>query len=751
MRRLLLATALTLAIVMPADSIEFRSASGAQLGSPGFDRPGGETFYLRASGSGAAPKTRAGAFSASGVNNASNWAATANSADGKIGPGDTIIVLDDDGPIRTQIYPAGNGLAGRHVTYQGESGGAAKFSGFDVITGWTDYVPAIPWVSTFNDGFESGDAALWGIQTSTPVFHLTGARTGSFGMYANNDNMSIGEDDVNANSKRIIFYFKCISETMADGGRVGISEIRPISGGASATVAWFHQAGGLLYVDLDDVNGVGLENSFAISAGTFYKLEYIVSRGTDEAYLYVNDVLVDTEAVIDDTWASMYLESNRGTPTTSVLAFDDSELYSGPSTGNVWRAALATEPKAFVLFDGVPGTEVASCPGDVNSAGEWCWASNFLYVYSTVDPDTITLEASQRNYTFINDSDFITVRNLILEGANNGFGGIVTGEYEEEAPINNTFDDIEVRYNRAAGVHWGEFAGGGYRLTNSLIHHNETHGVNPNRHLCTSGNPCLMANNEIYNNGAYGIFLYSSHTTVEFNNVHNNGSASLAGSGISPYSDPEDGDWGDDNIVRWNTVRDQISAGSDGYGIAVDHYADDNQIYGNVVYGCDVGIGIYAALGTIVYNNTVYGNSVAPGGNYGELSISDDPYDRVSGTIVRNNVFMATQSTVAVQLRDAPYASTTINNNIYYKASGDWWEYNTAATGATMAGWRTASGVDAASLNANPLLVSPTTDFRLQAGSPALNVGASVGLTGDIVGTAIPQGAGPDLGAYERP
>jgi hypothetical protein len=40
-------------------------------------------------------------------------------------------------------------------------------------------------------------------------------------------------------------------------------------------------------------------------------------------------------------------------------------------------------------------------------------------------------------------------------------------------------------------------------------------------------------------------------------------------------------------------------------------------------------------------------------------------------------------------------------------------------------------------------------DFRLQAGSPAIDQGIELGYTEDIVGTSVPYGDAPDMGAFE--
>ena len=90
-----------------------------------------ETFYLRANGDGSAPETIDGAFDVSDFNTPSNWD-TDDSDDGKIGPNDTVIILDDDGVIRPAgpgaaskalLTIQGSGLSGKPITIQGEAVG----------------------------------------------------------------------------------------------------------------------------------------------------------------------------------------------------------------------------------------------------------------------------------------------------------------------------------------------------------------------------------------------------------------------------------------------------------------------------------------------------------------------------------------------------------------------------------------------------------------------------------------------------
>ena len=102
------------------------------------------------------------------------------------------------------------------------------------------------------------------------------------------------------------------------------------------------------------------------------------------------------------------------------------------SYSNTWQATLTTEPTK-VWLDGVLGTKETAI-ANLDTANEWFWASNVLYVYSTSDPDTayITpgIEAAQRNFCITtNSKDYIIIgpgiqfkyansANVLLNGAN---------------------------------------------------------------------------------------------------------------------------------------------------------------------------------------------------------------------------------------------------------------------------------------------------------------------------------------------
>src|SRR3954469_338777 len=162
--------------------------------------------------------------------------------------------------------------------------------------------------------------------------------------------------------------------------------------------------------------------------------------------------------------------------------------------------------------------------------------------------------------------------------------------------------------------------------------------------------------------------------------------------------------------------------------------ADDVTVRNNVFYNFQRGWPIHRyfsrgslARGLIIANNTFVGaNPYRPG-----QIILASPTD---GLRIENNIFHSPQ-TAALFFDTGGLSSAIVRNNLSFpgemrvgRAHGVQFEHN----------WE---GVD-------PRL---TTDFRLQQGSPAIDVGLPLAdVTHDAAGVARPQGKGYDLGAYER-
>ena len=146
------------------------------------------------------------------------------------------------------------------------------------------------------------------------------------------------------------------------------------------------------------------------------------------------------------------------------------------------------------------------------------------------------------------------------------------------------------------------------------------------------------------------------------------------------------------------------------------------------------GIMVNAGAGYNIYHNSVLLNS-----NQGA--------NAATGITAAVNVAAAVTTAGAINLRDNILASTqtlgtrygaisaapnTVFSNINYN---DYFAQNVGFIGGiarpTITDWRTGTGQDLNSIAANPLFVTvpAPADLHLQAGSPAINAGVSVGVT----------------------
>jgi parallel beta-helix repeat protein len=194
---------------------------------------------------------------------------------------------------------------------------------------------------------------------------------------------------------------------------------------------------------------------------------------------------------------------------------------------------------------------------------------------------------------------------------------------------------------------------------------------------------------------AHGIYLRGSNHLVANSEVYNS-----TGDGIQIYSTAVSNN---NNTIRNSVVHDNGNVGILlSYGI--NNLAYNNILYGNSKSSSSYAIYIYAgASSNQVYNNTIYSNN---------------------GFCA----FIGTGSTNAV-----------VENNICWRNTYDS-VYNYGAGSAVVN-----------NLTVNPMFVSESSkDFRLQAGSPAIDKGVAISIvSNDYLGALRPQGLAYDLGAYE--
>lgn len=357
---------------------------------------------------------------------------------------------------------------------------------------------------------------------------------------------------------------------------------------------------------------------------------------------------------------------------------------------------------------------------------------------------------------------------------------------------NVSIDNVIVR--NGTGIQWTDWCYGIYlgstlanrtisniSVTNSTVYnvfhegiavYQEWHSAN------TKTDNVLLSNNTLYGN-MYGILVANdvNNITVENNNIYNN---SLGGIFIrvSPPSE------GPGNVAA--APRNMIFR--------------NNYIHENPLFGVEIIDPRIMDMSGDFYNNIFYNNGSGTGSSDGADIIGrvmntgpndDTHYTFSAGSVFNfynnsfynnvNNTTTASRSGVFIWCGDGDWCQThTLNfknniihtgpaitqsamkpildkggfmvhsNNLVYRANSATaphvvvgstnYDRNGGASDITM--W------ESTAKKTDPLFVSASThDFRLQAGSPAINAGVNVGLTTDYLGNAI---AGlPDIGAYE--
>jgi len=387
---------------------------------------------------------------------------------------------------------------------------------------------------------------------------------------------------------------------------------------------------------------------------------------------------------------------------------------------NTWSAAVTTQPNV-VAFNGVIGTNVASQALCV-SAGEWYWASNVLYVYSTSSPDTVYtnpgVESGARSAAVLTSSkSYVTVTGINAKFTN-GAAIVVSGGTGVIVAGNSLYGTDE-------GI-LGEDQTANLTISNNTVSYTTQAGI------CTylDSNPysvsgLTITGNEVDHSGMYGIDISylqaSSPLLIEYNFV--NVAAMLGtgnqGIGVLGGSNPYTGT----GIVAYNVV---CCVAWNGAGILVDTEMIGLQIYGNISYGNQGGgIGVWQSSGVKVYNNTIYNNGNTGTSAYGGcLSVGGIGGGRNS--LLKNNICLSNSKNVFVD-SDATTTGLVIDYNLYGNDGASM--FNWKGTNYNFASWKTNSSQDGDSPTlADPKLANPTgLQFWLATGSPAIDAGSNLG------------------------
>jgi parallel beta-helix repeat protein len=182
-------------------------------------------------------------------------------------------------------------------------------------------------------------------------------------------------------------------------------------------------------------------------------------------------------------------------------------------------------------------------------------------------------------------------------------------------------------------------------------------------------------------------------------------------------------------------------------------------VVGNLVSRNDRrGIYISASDDVKVWNNTITGTV-----DYAGLDIAGMPRGgkTLKNIEVFNNIFadnLAQHDLRVLKENGTDIVNIRVDNNLYQRANGlklwtgldgrgGW----TGTTYASLGAWQGATAHDDRGIQGDPRFVDAASgNWRLASGSPAINVGRALTVTGvDLFGAARPQGGALDLGACE--
>jgi parallel beta-helix repeat protein len=283
--------------------------------------------------------------------------------------------------------------------------------------------------------------------------------------------------------------------------------------------------------------------------------------------------------------------------------------------------------------------------------------------------------------------------------------------------------------------------------------------------------------NEVYNCGYYGIHGYyaagagAGYLTVEHNVCHHNGGSTQTAGYHGIYLSSCIG-----SVVRYNECYSNSASGIKlndwGYTPSVINTIDKNNCHHNLNYGIFIAEANCRITNNMCWRNTgtgitvvdqtngaLFANNTLVNNGYMGLRF-DDGATKPSGCVFRNNIYLQDRNVVGANrypMRLAGdgsllAANNTFDNNIYCLAnpSTDNVRVTRQASGSftNFAAWQSFSGKDTGSITSNPLFVADYTNFHLQAGSPAIGIGATtLGIIDDY--DDVSRGVLVDLGCFE--
>jgi len=485
---------------------------------------------------------------------------------------------------------------------------------------------------------------------------------------------------------------------------------------------------------------------------------------------------------------------------------------SGTSS-NPWNSFTSPNAKTFAAGDTIYFNRGATCYGEFSPKGSG--TSSAAITVTAYGSGAVPIIDGQTNNAamLLSNQSYWTVENLKL------LHGMYYGLYVYASSSINGINVTDVEATDASYISTAEGDSGEIVLTtggtntatisNSTINGAYAHDSTVSRGIFVQagnyqsaagakGSNITIENSQVTNVYGDGLLLEDASSGLITKNAVTESGECASCSGATP-----DGiwTWNSSNVViSWNESYANTSWGADGGGFDIDtwnsditveyNYAHDNKGY------CvsDFGEGTTATTNSVIrYNLCVNNDAMSSSQGTGDIYLYTWDGGSLDGTQIYNNTsYFDSSVTGASALMDAAtlsgsssnffknnliYASEgyimvtaasplVLSNNLYYTPSGEslWWGWG-GTYYSTFASWKTGSGQDSGSLNANPLLTAPgydgttwpTNQYTPGSSSPVINAGVNVcsGISGcsmgsyDFLGNSNFVGSHYDIGAVE--
>jgi Right handed beta helix region len=412
-------------------------------------------------------------------------------------------------------------------------------------------------------------------------------------------------------------------------------------------------------------------------------------------------------------------------------------IISGANVFSSWTASASGYYSSYaiapnqVFGNATRLTQVSSQSALVT--GSWWLDTANLRIYVYDDPSGQTMEASLRNYAIYSpcaNHTYITITNLQMQESN------IAGIYQCGSNVWNVTNSV-IQFNFGQGLRYDGGAAGA-SVTYTTAAYNGQDGLafyqTPSLlvdHCVTHDNAQIPAN---ISGNYYSAGIKMEPGGSPSSNIVVRNSTSYS-NGIGQCSTCGGGIWADTTDSGW-TVYNNITYLNHFIGIDID--ATSNAlVYDNVSYQ-DNYAGIFAfadgqssITGNQIYNNTVWGTTgfgiEVEGPNAGPTT------NGCTNNLVKNNIVINSTGPNLYAANGCENTGTNGSGNIYTNnalgvAASNFIEWGVGKYHSTYAAWETATGNCGTagcshSIQGNPLLVSPPTNFNLQPGSPALGTG----------------------------